>query len=173
MLFSHSGCDQGNPLLGAFRESCTEQRQVCALKSANLKLVVQCMRGNTSERSEVCSKTGHIMAGDKREETAEEENEASADEIIEQDVAWRTFGDGAIRLNFSSMMPKYVLQDYAGPTERIFKCCMEVLVIDGCKWRSLMSSVKINSFVRLRSKMVIKCLADVEIFPRAWWYVYL
>jgi len=35
-----------------------------------------------------------------------------------------------------------------------------------------MSSVKINSFVRLRRKVIIKCLADVEIFPRAWWYVY-
>lgn len=86
MLFSHGGCDQGNPLLGAFRKSCIEQRQVCALKSANLQWVVQCMRGNASERTEVCSKTGHIMAGDKREETAEEENEASADEISEQDV---------------------------------------------------------------------------------------
>lgn len=76
------------------------------------------------------------MAGDKREETAEEENEASADEISEQDVAWRTFGDGTIRLNFSSTMLKYLQQDYAGPTEQIFKCCIEVLVIDGCERRS-------------------------------------
>ena len=52
------------------------------------------------------------MAGDKKEEKAEEEDEAAAaDQISEQDAAWITFGDGAIRLTFFSTMLKSMLQD--------------------------------------------------------------
>jgi hypothetical protein len=80
------------------------------LKNAHLKWVM-CER-KCKWKDQVCCKMGHTMAGDKKEEKAEEEDEAAAaDQISEQDAAWITFGDGAIRLTFFSTMLKSMLQD--------------------------------------------------------------